>query len=519
MSSSWSSSLPLLGKDALDAGIKAGNINIATKGNVEVLDLNEESKLSQAQHQETMRRFEMQKRAKAIMVPTAVEDVKKMLRELGHPVTLFGENPMDRRDRLREAIAAMELNDDQADHMQTSINQRGMMTTMLATGSSTISTSLDKVVDKNKMQTEVYYTHASESLVEARKNIASYSFAKSQERLSNTKRARDSEDLQSLEDKHALDLYSNSCKLELSASIVGDERPLSCVRTNQIGSISASGSFNPLVKLWDNKTLNSAGVLRGHEERITSLAWGSTGNNSENLLATSAADSTCKLWNIAGYDKSSGDLTACRTLSGHTGVVADCDIHPSGNYIGTASHDYTWRLWDYETNSNLQLQDGHINEVSVINFHKDGSLVLTADHAGVVLCWDIRSGQSVLSLQGHMNKVVTGMFSSTGFQAATCGIDNQVRIWDLRSKKCSYILPAHSDVITDLSFSKSGELIATSSFDGTLKVWSMRDYRLLNTLCGHTGKVMSCDFSPDEKHLISAGFDRTIKYWAHKDEL
>ncbi len=100
-SSARSNGLPLLGKDALEAGIRAGNINIASKVNVEVLDLNEESRASKVQHEEVMRRFEAQKRARSIAVPTAMEEVKAMLRELGQPVTLFGENPMDRRDRLR----------------------------------------------------------------------------------------------------------------------------------------------------------------------------------------------------------------------------------------------------------------------------------------------------------------------------------------------------------------------------------------------------------------------------------
>ncbi len=109
-SSSWSNGPPLLGRDALEAGIRAGNINIASKVNVEVMDLNEESKASQAQHEEVMRRYEAQKRARSIAVPTATEEVKAMLRVLSQPVTLFGENPMDRRDRLRGKNTLFDIN-------------------------------------------------------------------------------------------------------------------------------------------------------------------------------------------------------------------------------------------------------------------------------------------------------------------------------------------------------------------------------------------------------------------------
>lgn len=42
-------------------------------------------------------------------MPITVIQVIKNLRELGQPVTLFGENPADRRDRLREVLAHSEL--------------------------------------------------------------------------------------------------------------------------------------------------------------------------------------------------------------------------------------------------------------------------------------------------------------------------------------------------------------------------------------------------------------------------
>lgn len=37
-------------------------------------------------------------------VPTNDRDVRRALREIGHPITLFGEDPGDRRERLRAKI-------------------------------------------------------------------------------------------------------------------------------------------------------------------------------------------------------------------------------------------------------------------------------------------------------------------------------------------------------------------------------------------------------------------------------
>lgn len=87
---------------------------------VEYQDLSEESRLEQQRHAETLRQFEIKQRARSILVPTVPDDVKKKLRELGHPATLFGEDHADRRNRLKEVVAAMQLNDEELTRMQVS---------------------------------------------------------------------------------------------------------------------------------------------------------------------------------------------------------------------------------------------------------------------------------------------------------------------------------------------------------------------------------------------------------------
>ena len=108
----------LLGNDAIQAGIKAGNINTAGSMSTYSMDLSAESLEAQAQHAETLRRFEAHQRARSIVVPTAVEDVQQKLRELGQVVTYFGENHADRRERLREVIARLELDEEKSAEMQ-----------------------------------------------------------------------------------------------------------------------------------------------------------------------------------------------------------------------------------------------------------------------------------------------------------------------------------------------------------------------------------------------------------------
>jgi hypothetical protein len=119
---SSSSTGSVIGSQAIAAAMKSGNINISGNIAVEVLDLSNESKDAQMRHAETLRRYEAQKRARSIIVPTAIEDVKTKLRELGHPITLFGESHIDRRERLKEVIASLELGHEEAAKVQVRNN-------------------------------------------------------------------------------------------------------------------------------------------------------------------------------------------------------------------------------------------------------------------------------------------------------------------------------------------------------------------------------------------------------------
>ena len=218
-------------------------------------------------------------------------------------------------------------------------------------------------------------------------------------------------------------LYAQCKDLVLSASASAEERPLVVLRASTSGALLATGSLGTTVKLWDPQLLEQRGSLRGHTERIMSLAWHPQAglvSDAPELVASSSADGLCILWDcrelkdgsreslmmeIDGRTKGSERGKELRRFSGHVGPVADCAFHPSGRFIGTAGHDNTWRLWDVETGQELLLQDGHVKECVSMSFQIDGALCLTADAAGVALLWDLRSGQVVHICQGHVGKI------------------------------------------------------------------------------------------------------------------
>lgn len=78
---------------------------------VEYQELSAESQYEQQKHLETLRQYETRIKARSMAVPTIIDEVKNMLRYLGHPATYFGEGHYDRRERLKECLAALNQED------------------------------------------------------------------------------------------------------------------------------------------------------------------------------------------------------------------------------------------------------------------------------------------------------------------------------------------------------------------------------------------------------------------------
>ncbi|CAM9222299.1 unnamed protein product [Phaeothamnion confervicola] len=530
-----------LGEAAIAQAKAAGNINIHDTAHTQVLALSAESRAEQEKHAELLRRLEAERRARQLIVPTKAEDVRAALRKLGQPVRLFGEKVGDVRERLKAYLARLEVDGEEAhkvDFLATAKPPAAAAAPAAAEGAAARATGEEGATIK----TEAVYTTASEALVAARREIAAFSFPRTEKRLAGVKRRRDSLPYRQAGDTAAAELYAAMRGLVVDLSAIGDERPLSALRVAPDGTAAATGSWTSFVHVWDASSLERRCLLIGHTERVTGVAWhpnaygaasvppgaaaagggldamdddggvnsgsGINGGGGPILLASAAADRTARLWD-------------CRTkkcvhvLRGHADRLARVDFHPSGCFVGTASFDHTWRLWDCETGQELLLQDGHRKEVYAISFQKEGGLVMTGDLGGAAMAWDLRSGKSVARFEGHIKRITCGDFSPNGHEIATGSDDNTARIWDLRRRGCVYCLPAHTALISDVRYGpQTGEVLATCGFDGAVKVWSTRDFGLLKALAGHEGKVTACDFSPDERRVLTCGFDRTVKVWA-----
>ncbi|ORY36344.1 WD40 repeat-like protein [Rhizoclosmatium globosum] len=508
-----------------------------------------------AEQQAMLDDFERKKKARSLAVPTDDRRVRARLRSFGEPVTFFGEGPGDRRDRLRGLMQArfeqglpLDGGSDEDEWLDDDDD--------------------DDDSDDEREQDEEFFHPGGNDLFEARQFILDWTLPRASKRIA-AQRAEIQVSVMARK-KMKLDWFNHLKTFTFNSSQIGDDRPLSFCTFAPNSRLLATGAWSGLVKLWSIPDSEHVLTLKGHNERVSGIAFhpGSTLSQTAGSLnlVTSGMDGKVNLHNFES-DIPIGELV------GHERRVARVAFHPSGRYIGTTSFDQTWRLWDSETTQELLLQEGHSREVFAIGFQGDGALVATAGYDAIGRVWDLRSGRSIMVLQGHVKPILSLDWSPNGHILATGSEDNAIRIWDVRQAKCTYIVPAHTNLVSTVKFWNAGDgferkgapeswkvsdapryrtvegmeeedgdademkdddeeeereredaslrkqlltggHLVSSSYDGTCKIFSEGDWKPLKSLAGLEGKVMGCDVSADGKYIATASYDRTFKLFS-----
>jgi U4/U6 small nuclear ribonucleoprotein PRP4 len=460
------------------------------------------------------------KRAAAIAVPTDDGRVRARLRELGEPITLFGEGLGDRRDRLRELLAIQAEIDEAENEDDDAIMQD-------ATD-----------INGQNEQEEEFYTQGIPELLQARQDIARYSLPRAKRRLAFQK-AESTIPLRT-HVKFRKALKEKLQGFELQGSQTAGERPVSITRFSPNGEIIAAGNWAGGIKLLDVPNLEEKKTLRGHTDRVGGIAWvpgstlpGTTVSPDSVNLASGGAEGNVHLWSL-------NQDTPISTLSGHSMRVCRVEFHPSGRYLASASEDTSWRLWDVNTTTELLLQEGHSRGVFALSFNTDGSLIASAGMDSIGRIWDLRTGRTIMILDGHIRPIYALDWGVDGHRVLSGSGDGWIKCWDIRKVQGAGGVGAHRSVVSDLRWfkgidnpvdghtpevdekgdrhpKKSGTFFVSSGFDKNVNIFSADDWALVQSLSGHTGNVHSVDTSLDGKWIVSGGYDRTVKIWGRND--
>jgi U4/U6 small nuclear ribonucleoprotein PRP4 len=469
-----------------------------------------------------LNQFNRKRLAATIAVPTDDGRVRAKLREMGEPVTLFGEGPGDRRDRLRELMT--------------------IQAELAGLENGDITMEDVPAEDEAEEQEEEFYSRGGEQLLKARINIAEYSLPRAKRRVAFQKQ----EATISLRTqvKFRKQIKERLQAFELQGSQTVGERHISMTRISPNGELVAVGNWGGQVKLVEIPNLTEKMNFRGHTNKVSGLSWfpGATlaekGVSPDALnLASGGAEGLVQLWSL-------NQDTPLSTLQGHSQRVCRVEFHPSGRYLASASEDTSWRLWDVESTAEVLLQEGHSRGVYALSFNTDGSLLATAGLDSIGRIWDLRSGRTVMILDGHLDGHIKPIhaldWSSDGHRVLSGSADGWIKCWDVRKVQRTGGIGAHTSAVSDMRWfkglddplngippgvdekgaqipKKSGTFFVSSGFDKNVKIFSADDWTLLQTLSGHTGPVASVDYSRDGRWIVSGGHDRTVKLWGRND--
>lgn len=482
--------------------------------------------------------FDRKRRAAALAVPTSDADVRARLRSRGQPITLFGEGPADRRDRLRDLM--LQEQDEGAEVSDVQMNDAR---------------------DEPDVEEE-FYTEGSPGLLQARKTIAEYSLTRARARIQRQK--EDANIPLRTHKKHRQAIRERLGGFDLYGTQIAGDRPVSICRFAPDGKTIAAGNWSGGVKLLSVPDLEEKMTWRGHTGKVGGISWrpGATlpsSGISETTLNLASGGENLDGSNTVNLYSLTQD-TPLHTLDGHSGRVCRVEFHPSGKYLASASFDTTWRLWDLETTSELLLQEGHSREVYAVSFNTDGSLLASGGFDSIGRIWDLRSGRTAMILEGHIREIYSLDWGIDGYRVLSGSGDGWVKCWDLRAVRQIGQVGAHNGNVADLrwfkgldgekstipaanhdttmlddsdaktlgsGFStrtdpqprKAGTFFVSAGFDKQVNVFSADDWSLAKQLSGHSGNVLSCDVSEDARWIASCGHDRTVKLWGRDDGL
>ncbi|GMM38512.1 U4/U6-U5 snRNP complex subunit [Saccharomycopsis crataegensis] len=475
-------------------------------------------------------------------VPTLDEDVRLELRKLGEPVTYFGEDKSDRRNRLIKLIEKLKSEKSTIDDVSAMYEDEQQ------------SDEMDE--DEEQDEDEEFWTPGPEELLDIRYDLTKFSLNGTKSRIIQQQRESEIEFTEVL--KYRRGINSGLSKFDLVGSNIISTRAVSASKFSPHNdSLIAIGTWAGDLKILNADTLETSkdigAPIKSHanqlHNKISGLDWYPTPSQDPNsicLASSNSNDNSILLWSL-------NSANPLASLSGHESRIIDTKFHPQGKLLASSSYDRTWRLWDLQTQKELYLQEGHAKEVHSIGFQKDGALIASGGLDAIGRIWDLRTGKEIMSLYGHVKDIMCLDWSDNGYQVTTGSKDGTIKIWDLRytpnkmnnvgykeylyNDRPLFTIPAHNKLVSGLTFfhhnqgtqladflrndlpvNPSSKFLLSSSYDGTLKIWSADNWVNVKTLRGHIdNKIMSCDISSTGDKIVSSGWDRSIKLWSTND--
>ncbi|KAF4946236.1 hypothetical protein FGADI_11338 [Fusarium gaditjirri] len=192
-------------------------------------------------------------------------------------------------------------------------------------------------------------------------------------------------------------------------------------------------------------------TLEGHTTSVESVVFSKDGT----LTASGSWDETVKIWNVVTGKEE-------RTLKGYTNPVNSVVFSKGGTLIASGSDDKTIKIWNVVTGKEERTLEDHTESVTSVTFSNDSTLIASGSRDNTVKIWNVAMGKEEWTLEGHTASVNSLVFSKDGTLIASGSWDEKVKIWNVVTglNVKSFDTSQFTDV---LFFTDDGSVLVTST--------------------------------------------------------
>jgi len=204
----------------------------------------------------------------------------------------------------------------------------------------------------------------------------------------------------------------------------------------------------------------------------------------ESLIASCSEDCNVCITGIPEGGVTENISTPLQTLQGHRRKVGTCNFHPAANNVlATSSADFTVKLWDIEKGEEMFSTPGHTDLITSVSFNAMGDQLVTACRDKKLRIIDPRA-QNVVS-ETHCHDGVKGIRSlwlgnkdkiiSVGFNKMS---EREYAYWDPRNMEKALVrkmIDSNSGVIMPFYDNENSILYLAGKGDGNIRYYEVVD--------------------------------------------
>jgi WD40 repeat protein len=258
-------------------------------------------------------------------------------------------------------------------------------------------------------------------------------------------------------------------------------------------------------QLWNARTGAPLGAPLSHEADVVNAAAFSPDGR---LLVTAAVDPDTQRGTARVWDVPTGTLSG-EPLRHPDGGVSAVAFSRDGARIVTASEDFTARLWDVATRTQIEALR-HNEPVTgrplMVTRRNSAQTAARGDRGrqyGALLGRRQRPRDRGRGAAARRARLVGGV-QPAGTRVVTASANQRAQVWDVASGQPVGAPLRHDAPVRHAAFSPDGALVVTASADGTARLWDAGTGAPVGEPLRHAAGVRAAAFSPDGTRLVTA---------------